>query len=213
MRNIAAKFNLHNTGPGSRARERESRAAVKKRHPRGGDISPLSSLRGDARAVNDAGVERAIFRAFHRATTRDNDNNPSPISARYDRHACTRGRLKNSSRAPVRQRSRAIPDTARRFDTLFVPPLSSRFSDDRCKSMLMQYSATRRLPPLSPSHPLSVAHASANKIYIPCATRSATGKIEFEDNFRIKATTNLALCRRAVCSPPRDRRRRRNHRR
>lgn len=39
------------------------------------------------------------------------------------------------------------------------------------------------------------------EIYILLATHETTAKIEFEDNFQIKATTNLVLCRRAVCSP------------
>lgn len=42
---------------------------------------------------------------------------------------------------------------------------------------------------------------SAQTRYIFFERREATAKIEFEDNFQMKATTNLALCRRAVCSP------------
>lgn len=59
------------------------------------------------------------------------------------------------------------------------------FHNNPCKSILMQYSTVN-------SYRKHDMHSLSG----------TTRKIEFKDNFRIKADyTNLALCRRAVCSP------------
>lgn len=62
----------------------------------------------------------------------------------------------------------------------------SSFFNSQYRAILMQYSKAIFL---------------ASKKYIFFQRREATAKIEFKDNFRIKATTNLVLCRRAVCNP------------